>query len=260
MIPGCTLSLRTAKKPIFHPPFPLPPSLSILVPIFNEQRTLKEIMQLLTAACPGAQMIYIDDGSTDRSLEILRANARPQDLVLTKPNGGKGSAIRLGLSQATGAYTTVQDADLEYDPNEIASLLECAAAHPGEIVFGSRFLKPNPNIYLLYLLGNKCLTLIMNLLFRGALTDAYTCYKLFPTDVLKSLPLAAGGFELEAELCAYPLKRGLKIREVPITYHPRTFEDGKKICFSDAVRGLVTMVRIRSRSESVTNGACAPTR
>ncbi len=139
----------------------------------------------------------------------------------------------------------IQDADLEYDPKEILTLLKEAQAHPKSIVFGSRFLTKNPNIYSLYLLGNKTLTAIVNILFGGHLTDSYTCYKLFPTDVLRSLPLAARGFELEAELSAYPLKLGHEIRECAITYKPRTFEEGKKINGKDAVKGILTMLKIK---------------
>ncbi len=226
------------------------PTLSILVPIYNEERTLKRVMDALVSALPDSQIVYIDDGSQDESLRVLKATARSQDIVLTKENGGKGSAIRLGIREALGEYIVIQDADLEYDPTEIKILLASAQKTPGIIVFGSRFLQPNPNIYLTYLLGNKTLTMILNLLFGGQLTDSYTCYKLFPTDVLRSLPLQANGFELEAELAALPLKLKHRIIEEPISYHPRTFSEGKKINWRDAVRGIVTMLRIRFRKVS----------
>ncbi len=226
------------------------PSLSVLVPVYNEERTLKRVIDALTSALPEAQIIYIDDGSTDRSLEILHASSHPKDIVLTKKNGGKGSAIRLGIAEATGDYIVIQDADLEYNPTDITTLLARAQKTHGIIVFGSRFLQPNPNIYPLYLLGNKTLTTILNILFCGHLTDAYTCYKLFPAAILKSLPLTADGFELEAELTALPLKMKHDIVEVPITYHPRTFSEGKKINWKDAVRGILTMFKIRFRRVS----------
>lgn len=226
------------------------PLLSVLVPVYNEERTLKRVMDALTSALPESQIIYIDDGSEDKSQTILRAAARPQDIVLTKPNGGKGSAIRLGIKEATGQYIVMQDADLEYNPMEIQRLLARAQKTPGVIVFGSRFLQPNPNIYPLYLLGNKTLTVILNILFRGHLTDSYTCYKLFPAAIMKSLPLTADGFELEAELTALPLAMKKTIVEEPITYHPRTFSEGKKINWKDAIRGILTMIRIRFQRAS----------
>lgn len=221
------------------------PKLSVIVPVYNEERTIASVMETLSRVCADAQLVYVDDGSRDRSLEILRQHARPQDVVLTKENGGKGSAIRLGLQHADGEYTVIQDADLEYDPSDIALLLAEAIAHPGEAVFGSRFLRKNPNLYKRYLLGNKAITLVVNMLYGSRLTDSYTCYKLFPTQVMKQLPLSARGFELEAELCAYPLKRGIVIREIPISYKPRTLEEGKKIRWKDAVIGARTLLRIR---------------
>ena len=223
------------------------PTLTILVPVFNEQRTLHTIMHALTSSHPDAQIIYIDDGSSDGSLELLRKDSRPQDIVLTKKNGGKGSAIRLGLTHATGDYTVIQDADLEYDPKEIAMLLAEAKAHPGCAVFGSRFLRDNPNIYKRFLLGNKVLTFCMNILFGTHLTDSYTCYKLLPTENFRSLHLHANGFELEAEICARAVRSGIPIREVAISYHPRTIAEGKKINWKDAWRGLKMMMQIRFR-------------
>jgi glycosyltransferase involved in cell wall biosynthesis len=219
--------------------------LSILVPVYNEERTLERVMASLGEVLPDSQIVYVDDGSSDRSLEILRAHARPNDLVLTKENGGKGSAIRMAIKHATGTFAVIQDADLEYDPREIRDLLAYAESHPGTIIFGSRFLKRNPNLYSLYLLGNKTLTWFINFLFWSHLTDSYTCMKLFPTEILKSLPLRARHFELEVELCAYPLKRGVAIHELPISYRPRTFAEGKKIGWKDAVKGMWTAVRIR---------------
>ncbi len=226
-------------------PVMLEPKLTVLVPVFNEQRTLADVMRRLSAALPECEIIYINDGSKDRSEAILQAKKRPHDIIISQKNGGKGSAIRAGLARATGAFCVIQDADMEYEPREILTLLTEAETHPGTIVFGSRFLQPNPNVYPLYLLGNKTLTMILNILFFGRLTDSYTCYKLFPTDVMRSLPLSARGFELEAELSAWPLKRGIVIRECPITYKPRTFEEGKKINWRDAVKGILTMLRIR---------------
>ena len=223
----------------------MPPDLTILVPVYNEERTLQTIMRRIAETNPEAQIIYIDDGSRDRSLALLEEHKRPTDLVLTKQNGGKGSAIRLGLEASRGTYTIIQDADLEYDPAEIRLLVAEAKAHPGSAVFGSRFLRPNPNIYRRFLLGNKTLTALMNLLFFSRLTDTYTCYKLLPTDLFRSLRLRSSGFELEAEICGKCLKTHIPIRELPISYHPRTIAEGKKINLKDAWKGVVMMVKVR---------------
>lgn len=221
------------------------PELTVLVPVYNEERTIAAIMPRIAAACPDAQIVYVDDGSTDGSLALLTAGARSQDRVIAAPHGGKGAAIRAGLAEAQGAYTVIQDADLEYDPAQIRFLLERARSEPGCAVFGSRFLRPNPNIYRRFLLGNKVLTWWMNTLFGSRLTDSYTCYKLLPTPLFQGLHLRSNGFELEAEICARCLRRGIPVVELPVAYKPRTIEDGKKIRWTDAVQGMWMMVRVR---------------
>ncbi|MEK7136920.1 MAG: glycosyltransferase family 2 protein [Patescibacteria group bacterium] len=222
------------------------PRLSIIVPIYNEERTIAVVIDKLHEIfSTDTEIIFVDDGSADRSLAIVEEKARPSDIVLTKENGGKGSAVRLGLTKTSAPFTVIQDADLEYDPAEIRTLLRSAEEHPGTIVFGSRFLQKNPNIYKRNYIGNRLITAILDILFLGTLTDSYTCYKLFPTAILRSFPLTAQSFELEAELSAWPLKRGIPIREVPIRYAPRSHEEGKKIRAKDAWKGLLTMLRIR---------------
>lgn len=223
----------------------MPTQLSIIVPVYNEERTLASIMSALGAACPEAEIIYVDDGSKDASLVILQSGAKSGDTVLHKENGGKGSAIRKGLDVASGVYTVIQDADLEYDPSEILLLVEAAKKHPGSAIFGSRFLRKNPNIYKRFLLGNKVLTFILNVLYGAHLTDSYTCYKLLPTNVFRDLHLTARGFELEAEICAKCLLTNIPIIEIPISYKPRTISEGKKINIWDAWKGVKTMLRLR---------------
>lgn len=228
-----------------------PKKLSIIVPVYNEERTIVQVMEALKTACPEAQVIYVDDGSRDRSLTLLREHARPEDLVLTKENGGKGSAVRMGIEHAEGQWTVMQDADLEYDPKELLTLLAYAEEHPGVIVFGSRFFHgKTPHIYWRFLMGNKFVTWTLNLLFGSHLTDSYTCYKLLPTQLFQSLDLHSNGFELEAEIASKCLKRGVKIIEVPIRYHPRSIEEGKKIRAKDAAKGVWTMWKIRCARRS----------
>lgn len=219
--------------------------LSIIVPVYNEERTLSSVMSALQSTCREAEIIYVDDGSKDASLLILQCGAKDKATVLHKKNGGKGSAIRKGLEVASGTYTVIQDADLEYDPSEIRLLLDAAKKHEGSAVFGSRFLRKNPNIYKRFLLGNKVLTFILNTLYGAKLTDSYTCYKLLPTNVFRDLHLTARGFELEAEICAKCLLKNVPIIEIPISYKPRTIAEGKKINVWDAWKGVKTMLRLR---------------
>lgn len=225
------------------------PRLSIIVPVYNEARTLEAIMKRITEAVPDAQVVYVDDGSRDHSLDILRTHARTQDIVLNKMNGGKGSAIRAGLQKVDGEYTVIQDADLEYEPTDIPKLLDEAEKHPGAVVFGSRFLTPNPVMYKRFLLGNKTLSAIMTILFGKRVTDSYTCYKLLPTNLFRSLNILSSGFEMEAEICAKCLKKRIKIIEVPIHYHPRSIAEGKKINWKDAVKGILVMLKVRLSNE-----------
>ncbi len=202
-------------------------------------------MDAVAEACPDAQLIYIDDGSKDDSLAILRSKARPQDLVIAKFNGGKGSAIREGLAKAQGTFTCIQDADLEYHPKQIPLLLKEAKRLGNAAVFGSRFLTKNPVSHWRFLLGNKVLTFILNIFYGARITDSYTCFKLLPTKEFQSLDLTSQGFELEAEICCKCLRKGMRIIEIPITYRPRTTEEGKKINWKDAVRGIWMMLKVR---------------
>jgi glycosyltransferase involved in cell wall biosynthesis len=216
------------------------------MPVFNEERTLEAIIGRVFAACGDfAEVIFVDDGSCDHSLEILRRLARPQDAVITKPNGGKGDAIRAGLENVRAPFVVIQDADLEYDPLEIAGLLQIAESSPGSAVFGSRFLRPNPNLYRCFLWGNKVLSAFLSFAFGKKVTDSYTCYKLLPTQVLRGLKLKSRGFELEAEISAKCLRNGIPIVEVPIVYQPRSIEEGKKIGFRDAWRGFWMILKVR---------------
>lgn len=222
------------------------PRLTIVVPAFNEERTIAQIMDRLHAACPFAQMIFVDDGSSDETLAILKQKAGQSDLVLTKSNGGKGSAVRMGYGHADGVYTIVQDADLEYNPEEIPQMLAMAEAGDLAAVFGSRRIHDEHKyVHIKYYLGGRLLTGIFNFLYGTRLTDQPNCYKMVKTEILKTLPLQENDFAFDAELAAMLARRKISIAEFPTSYSPRTVEEGKKIGWRDWFRAVWVFVRIR---------------
>lgn len=227
-----------------------PPRLTIVVPAYNEERTIGDIIVRLHTACPFAQLILVDDGSCDQTLRILRGKAGPGDLVLTRPNGGKGSAVRMGYAHATGVYTIVQDADLEYSPEEIPAMLEMAERHGLPAVFGSRRIHDEHKYaHIKYYLGGRLLTGIFNLLYGTRLTDQPNCYKMVLTGVIKTLPLRENGFAFDAELAAMLARRKIPIAESPTSYNPRTVEEGKKIGWKDWFRAVWVFVRVKIRRD-----------
>ncbi|MFA6039745.1 MAG: glycosyltransferase family 2 protein [Candidatus Peribacteraceae bacterium] len=222
------------------------PRLSIVVPVYNEERTLPAIMERLQKACGFAQVIYVDDGSRDGSLQILHERALPQDTVLTKPNGGKGSAVRMGYEHAVGRYTIVQDADLEYSPEEIPSLLSFAEERSLPAVFGSRRLKTQKQfVHILFFIGGSMLTYLCNALYRTRLTDQPTCYKMVQTDILKMIPLRENDFRFDPELTALLARFEVPIAEYPVSYTPRSVAEGKKINWTDWFKWVWVFLKLR---------------
>ena len=216
------------------------------MPVFNEERTLPEIIKRVYAACPFAEVIYVDDGSTDHSLEILKSLARQTDIVLTKENGGKGSAVRMGYAHAKGIYVIVQDADLEYNPVEIIPMLERAEQENLPAIIGSRrILKQRQYAHIKYYIGGTVLTWIFNGLFGTRLSDQPNCYKMVRRDILDTLPLTEDDFRLDSELTALLARRGFGIDEYPTTYQPRSVAEGKKINWKDWFRAIEVFLRVR---------------
>ncbi len=228
--------------------FPMDPlRLSIVMPVYNEERTLRQITRRVFDSCgDSAEVICVDDGSSDTSLSILRELARDGDTVITKVNGGKGSAVRKGYEVAKGTYVIVQDADLEYSPEEIPDLLAFAQTHHLEALFGSRRLKKQKQFkHIGHFIGGSLLTLICNLLYGSRLTDQPTCYKMVHRDLLATLPLKENDFRFDPELTAMLLRRGVAIQEFPISYHPRSMQEGKKINWRDWFKWVWVFVVLR---------------
>lgn len=225
--------------------------ISIIVPVYNEEATVAYVIQRLCDADVRGwekEIIVVDDGSRDASRQRIAESSHAGDLILIahEKNQGKGAAIRTGLAAATGDAVLIQDADLEYDPADIAGLIAAFDRHGREtVVYGSRELTPERRGYPHYVLGVKFLTALANFSFGSSLTDIYTGYKLFPTSAIKKMPIASAGFEFEAEVTARLLGAGVAIVEVPICYNPRTFKEGKKIGVRDGLRGMVTILSYR---------------
>ncbi len=227
--------------------------LTILVPVFNEARTIRELLEQVDAA-PAAglekELIIVNDGSTDGTREVLEhldGLRSPHRILFHAQNMGKGAALRTALTYATGDIVLIQDADLEYDPTEYPELLAPILAGRADVVYGSRIRggKPVRDFSLLYLWGNKFVTLVSNLLYGAALTDMETCYKVFRADVIKNIPIRANRFDFEPEITAKILRRGYKIVELPISYYGRSRTEGKKLDWRDGVSALWTLLKYR---------------
>lgn len=219
--------------------------LSVIVPVYNEQATVKTLLTNLLKISAVKEVIVVDDGSTDQTLSEIKKITSKKMQVFTKPNGGKGSAIRYGLSKVTGTHVLIQDADLEYDPEDIPVLLEPIKKGKASIVYGSRFLGPHLNLLFWHRVGNGLLNLLVNILYNTTLSDMETCYKVIPTDLLRSIDLQANAFDIEPEITCKLLRAGHRIYEVPISYVGRDFSEGKKITWRDGIDAVRVIVGVR---------------
>src|SRR5258708_29741896 len=207
--------------------------LSVVMPVYNEQTTLQEVVTRVLAAPLDIELICVDDASTDSSREILSQLqiTHPQIRVLLQPkNTGKGAALRRGIQESTGDFVIIQDADLEYDPSEYPRLLEPLIQGRADVVYGSRFLGGGPRrvLYFWHSVGNAFLTLVSNCLTNINLSDMETCYKVFRREIIQSIPIEENRFGFEPEITVKIAKRRLRIYEVGIAYWGRTYEEGKK--------------------------------
>ena len=220
--------------------------LSIIIPSFNEAATLPIIIKRLKQVKLKAEkeVIVVDDGSKDGTKNKLTKISGVTKIFL-KQNQGKGAAIRAGLVKATGDYVLVQDADLEYDPEDIPDLLAPILEGKAEVVYGTRFLGPHRNMLFWHLMGNKLLSLLTNVLFNTTISDMEVGYKLIPAKLLKSLQLESDRFGFEPEVTAKILMKGIRIYEVPISYAGREFSEGKKITWKDGLQAFYLLCKYR---------------
>jgi glycosyltransferase involved in cell wall biosynthesis len=232
-------------------PLPVPAvEVSFVVPVHNEAATLGTVLRRIETLPLRAQVVVVDDGSTDASAAIAEeAVERIGGLVIRQPNRGKGAAIRAALPHVRGGVVVIQDADMEYDPSDVPRLIEPITRGVADVVFGSRLSGGQPQrAYMFWhLVGNRFLSLVTNLLFNTTLSDMETGYKAFRADVLRSLDLRQNGFGFEPEITAQICLRKLRIYEVPIAYYGRTYEEGKKITWRDGVEALGVLLSSRVR-------------
>lgn len=223
--------------------------LSIVIPVYNEKETIERIFsEVVSVEGVDKEIIVVDDCSTDGTVEKLKNLEKeyPQAKFIYKgTNRGKGHTLKIGFAQTTGDYVIVQDADLEYDPKDYLKLLNALDDLKVEVIYGSRFSGSYKDMSTLHYIGNKVLTLVTNIFFGVMLTDMETCYKLMPGDFVRNVDIKSERFDFEPEITAKILKKGLRIREVPISYRGRTHSEGKKITWKDGFHALFTLIKYR---------------
>ncbi len=223
------------------------PLVSVVVPVYNERETLEEIVCRILGSSLRVELIAVDDGSTDGSRELLEslADKKRFQFLLQAKNKGKGAAVRRGFAKTTGDIVIIQDADLEYSPEEYPDLIDLIVRGKADAVYGSRFMGRHRAFLFTHYLGNRFLTLVTNILYNTMLTDMETCFKAIRGDVVRRLTLRENRFGIEPEITAKLFKMGCRVYEVPITYEGRGYEEGKKISWKDGVEALWVLLKYR---------------
>ncbi len=222
--------------------------LSILMPVYNEEKTVETVVKSIYSSLNGIkkEIIIVDDNSKDNTFKILdKLKNKYKEIKLFRHeiNKGKGGSVRTAIKEITGDLVIIQDSDLEYNPREIKDLIRFKEKSGASVVYGSRALnKKNKHSYLSYYLGNVFLNILTNLLYGSKITDMETCYKLIPRNIIKSLDLKSNGFDMEPEITAKILRKGYSIKETSISYNPRSKEEGKKIKWKDGIIALWALV------------------
>ena len=222
------------------------PLLTIIIPVFNESKTIKSILGRVQDVDISKEIIVVDDASSDNTYSIVESLNQPNIKLLRHvTNRGKGAAIQTAIPNISGQYIIIQDGDLEYDPQDFKKLMDVVHRTNARVVYGSRILSHSRMSYLRYWLGGRGVTFVTNMLFGSQLTDEPTCYKLIESELFRDLNVESVGFEFCPEVTGKILKRGIKIHEVPISYNPRSIEDGKKIRWKDGFIALWVLFKIR---------------
>jgi glycosyltransferase involved in cell wall biosynthesis len=223
------------------------PLISVVMPAYNERDTIDEIVRRVLAVSLRLELIVVDDHSTDGTRDRLQTLQRELGftLLLQAKNGGKGAAVRAGFEKVCGQIVVIQDADLEYSPEEYPSLVELICSGRADVVYGSRFLGRHRVFLFTHYAGNRVLTLLTNVLYNTMLTDMETCFKVMRVEVIRSMTLKSNRFGIEPELTAKIFKRGYRVYEIPITYDGRGYSEGKKITWRDGIVAIWTLIKYR---------------
>jgi len=218
---------------------------SVIIPVYNEEKTIEKIIKRVEKLPFKKEIIVVNDGSTNGTKEILKElNPKKVRVFSHRKNMGKGAAVRTGLKKATGEIIVIQDADLEYSPEDLPKLIKPILKDKADVVYGSRFMTVKHHPSLLYY-GNRFLTFLTQLLFMKKITDMETCYKVFRKKVIKGIRIKSDHFDFEPEITAKIFKKDVRFLELPISYHGRTYEEGKKLTWKDGLEAFFTLLKYR---------------